>query len=145
VGKVDFTVTSAIEESGLTQFVKKVDYMPHDQVVTCQRQSQVLLLIINNTPNAKMILTGKFFEYLAAKRPVLCLGPEDGDAARILNETKAGLLAGFGDVEKMKQHILQLYEGYKNGTLTIQSQEIEKFSRRELTRQLSKTLDDISA
>jgi hypothetical protein len=105
----------------------------------------VLLLIINNTPNAKMILTGKFFEYLAAKRPVLCLGPEDGDAARILNETKAGLLAGFGDVEKMKQHILQLYEGYKNGTLTIQSQEIEKFSRRELTRQLSKTLDDISA
>jgi glycosyltransferase involved in cell wall biosynthesis len=145
VGKVDFTVTSAIEESGLTQFVKKVDYMPHDQVVTYQRESQVLLLIINNTPNAKMILTGKFFEYLAAKRPVLCLGPEDGDAARILNETKAGLLAGFGDVEKMKQHILQLYEGYKNGTLTIQSQEIEKFSRRELTRQLSKTLDDISA
>ena len=118
--------------------------MPHDEVVNCQRQSQVLLLIINNTPNSRMILTGKFFEYLAARRPVLCLGPEDGDAARILNETNAGLLAGFGDVEKMKQHILQFYEGFKNGKLKVQSQEIEKYARRELTRQLASTLNEIS-
>ncbi|MFZ4562604.1 MAG: glycosyltransferase family 4 protein [Bacteroidales bacterium] len=144
VGKVDFTVTTALDDYGLTPFVKKIDYMPHDEVVNCQRQSQVLLLIINNTPNSRMILTGKFFEYLAARRPVLCLGPEDGDAARILNETKAGLLAGFGDVEKMKQHILQFYEGFKNGKLKVQSQEIEKYARRELTRQLASTLNEIS-
>jgi len=144
VGKVDFTVTTALDDYGLTPFVRKIDYMPHDEVVNCQRQSQVLLLIINNTPNSRMILTGKFFEYLAARRPVLCLGPEDGDAARILNETKAGLLAGFGDVEKMKKHILQFYEGFKNGTLKVQSQEIEKYSRRELTRQLASTLNEIS-
>ncbi len=144
VGKVDFTVTSSIDDYGLTRFVRKVDYMPHDEVVKCQQQSQVLLLIINNTPNSKMILTGKFFEYLAARRPVLCLGPEDGDAARILDQTHAGLLAGFDDVEKMEHHILRFYQGFKAGTLKVESREIEKYSRRELTRQLSVVLNEIA-
>jgi glycosyltransferase involved in cell wall biosynthesis len=145
VGKVDFSVTSSLEDYGLSGFVNKIDYMPHDQVVECQRQSQVLLLIINNTPNSKMILTGKFFEYLAAHRPILCLGPEDGDAARILHETKAGLLAGFEDVDLMKSHLLHLYEQYKNGELFVQSREIEKYSRKALTGQLALVLQQISS
>ncbi|MDP1622090.1 MAG: glycosyltransferase family 4 protein [Bacteroidales bacterium] len=145
VGKVDITVTASLENYGLTGFVTKTDYMPHDEVVRCQQQSQVLLLIINNTPNSKMILTGKFFEYLAAGRPVLCLGPEEGDAAKILEETNAGLLAGFSDIEKMKQHILQYYESYKKGTLTVQSRGIEKYSRRSLTGRLALILQQLSS
>ncbi len=145
VGKVDFTVTNSLETYGLSSFTRKIDYLPHAEVVTCQQQSQVLLLIINNTPNAKMILTGKFFEYLAAKRPILCLGPEDGDAAHILSETQAGLLAGFGDVDTMKTHILRLYDGYKTGLLTVNSREIEKYSRKELTGKLASVLDDITS
>ncbi len=145
VGSVDLTVTSAIDDHGLSRFVKKVSYLPHDEVVACQRKSQVLLLIINNTPNSKMILTGKFFEYLAARRPILCLGPEDGDAARILGETHSGLLAGFGDLEKMKSHILHFYEAYKKGTLVIRSREIEQYSRKALTQKLALVLDGITA
>jgi glycosyltransferase involved in cell wall biosynthesis len=145
VGKVDFSVTESLERYGLTRFVRKIDYMPHNEVVACQQQSQVLLLIINNTPNAKMILTGKFFEYLAAKRPVLCLGPEDGDAARILSETNAGLLAGFGDIETMRSHILRLYEAFQAGTLRVDSRGIEKYSRKELTRKLARVLDTITS
>jgi hypothetical protein len=144
VGKVDFSVTDALENHGLTRFVNRIDYMPHQDVVECQQKSQVLLLIINKTPNSRMILTGKFFEYLAARRPILCLGPEDGDAAKILSETHAGLLAGFDDVEKMRLHLLQFYAGYKNGTLAFQNQDIEKYSRRELTRQLADILNKVT-
>ncbi len=145
VGKVDFSVISSLEQFGLTKFVRKIDYMPHDEVLQCQQQSQVLLLIINNTPNSKMILTGKFFEYLAADRPILCLGPEDGDAAKILNDTQAGLLAGFGDDEKMKSHIRSYYQAFRQGSLTIQSRETAKYSRKSLTRKLAETLDRITA
>ncbi|MCX6282036.1 MAG: glycosyltransferase family 4 protein [Bacteroidetes bacterium] len=141
VGKVDYKVMESIEQLGLTSFVKKIDYMPHDQVVRCQQQSRVLLLIINNTPNAKMILTGKFFEYLAARRPILCLGPEDGDAAAILKETNAGLLARFGDASTMKDHIRSLYQDYKGGQLSSRSQNIEQYSRPELTKKLAALLD----
>jgi len=144
VGKVDFKVIASIGTYGLSRFVRKIDYMPHDEVVRCQQQSQVLLLIINNTPNAGMILTGKFFEYLAARRPILCLGPADGDAARILGETKAGLLAGFSDVGTMKSNILRFYELYKKGELTVESREIEKYSRKALTGDLAMILQQLS-
>jgi hypothetical protein len=119
--------------------------MTHDAVVACQRQSQVLLLIINNTPNARMILTGKFFEYLAARRPILCLGPEDGDAALILKETNAGLLAGFGEVETMKSHILKLYRDFQAGRLGVAQGDIGKYSRKELTGRLAGILDRITS
>jgi hypothetical protein len=145
VGRVDYTVTESIETFGLSRFVNKIEYLPHDKVVQCQQQSQVLLLVINNTPNSGMILTGKFFEYLAAKRPILCLGPPGGDAARILSETRSGLLAGFGDVDTMKSHLLHFYEKYKNNSLIAQSQGIEHYSRRELTRKLATVLNEITA
>ncbi len=144
VGKVDYKVMESIKEYGLEGFLRKIDYLPHDEVVRCQQESAVLLLIINNTPNAKMILTGKFFEYLAAKRPILCLGPADGDAAAILSETHAGLLAGFGDAIAMKNNIRSLYKDYVCGNLNSQSLNIEQFSRPELTRKLAALLDRVT-
>jgi len=144
VGKVDFSILRSAEEAGLTKYLRRIEYMPHDQVVVCQRQSQVLLLVINNTPNAGMILTGKFFEYLAAGRPILCLGPEEGDAAAILRETRAGLLAGFGDTTTMKQHILDLYSGFRKGTLASRSSGTARYSRKELTREMAAVLGRIA-
>ena len=144
VGKVDHSVISSMDEYGLGRYLRKIDYMPHDEVVRCQQQSQVLLLIINNTPNARMILTGKFFEYMAAGRPILCLGPADGDAAAILSETKAGLMAGFDDVDGMKDHILHYYGLFQNNALRVQSQQTGKYSRKELTGELSKVLNEIT-
>lgn len=144
IGKVDHTVTRSIEEHGLAGFVTRTPYMPHDQVVVAQRQSQVLLLIINDTPNAKMILTGKFFEYLAAQRPILCIGPADGDAAAILRETHAGVISGHGDTAAMEKHILELYRKFKQGTLTPESKNIDPYSRKNLTARLASVLNRIT-
>ncbi len=143
VGKIDHTVSNSLDKYNLTPFVNRIPYLSHDQVVICQRQSQVLLLIINNTPNAKMILTGKFFEYLAARRPILCIGPPDGDAARILEQTHAGLLAGHDNVEAIEQHLMTYYNLYKSGELNVKSREIEHYARKELTRELADLLTRI--
>lgn len=145
VGKVDYSVRASITGFGLDGYLRKIDYLPHDEVVRVQQQSQVLLLIINNTPNAGMILTGKFFEYLAAGRPVLCIGPENGEAARILNDTRAGLIADHGDKETLKKHLFHFYSRYLTGTLNAGTTGIEKFSRKELTRSLALILDNLNA
>jgi hypothetical protein len=92
-----------------------------------------------------MILTGKFYEYLAARRPVLCLGPVDGDAARILYQTHAGLISGFNDIEKMKENIIWLYNQFKTGNLASGNQDIEPYSRKELTRKLASLMHNISS
>ena len=67
-------------------------------------------------------------------------GPVDGDAAKILEETKAGLISGFHDVEKMKENILAFYKQFKTGTLFAGNQDIEAYSRKELTRKLAEVM-----
>lgn len=137
IGKVDHSVLSSIEQYKLKDYLKKTDYLPHNEVIIEQMKSRVLLLIVNQTPNAKGILTGKFFEYMASKSPVLCIGPEDGDLAKILYETKCGLISNYSDKEKLKQNILKLYSDYKNKTKSIQAESIQKYSRKNLTAVLA--------
>jgi glycosyltransferase involved in cell wall biosynthesis len=144
VGKVDLEVLRSISNHGLDQYLNKIPYLPHSEVIKCQKQSRVLLLVINNTPNAAMILTGKFFEYMAAGRPVLCIGPENGDAAMILKETGTGLLAGFNDVDTMRSHLEALFENYLQNIPFETGDAILPYSRKELTSKLATILNRIS-
>ena len=68
IGKCDHVVLESIAVCGLQQHLEKTEYLPHDEVLKKSMTTQVLLLLLNNTPNAKGILTGKFYEYLAAQR-----------------------------------------------------------------------------
>jgi len=141
VGKVDFSVLEDIQSYGLQEQLLKIDYLSHSEAIAKQNSSQVLMLLINQSGNAKGILTGKFFEYLAAKRPILAVGPTDGDAAVVLNETGAGVIVDFADEPETKTAILNYYNQYKKGTLSVQSESVERFSRRSLTGELVGLLD----
>ncbi|OQX76257.1 MAG: glycosyl transferase family 1 [Bacteroidetes bacterium 4484_276] len=144
VGPVDFSVKEDIKTFGLDKFITYINYIPHNKIATLQKRSQILLLLINNTPNAKMVVTGKLFEYIASGTPILCIGPEDGDAADIINETKSGIVIEFDDIEKLKKSIIILYKKFKQNELNIDNGNISKYSRKNLTKELSKILNDIT-
>ncbi len=140
-GKVDFNVKQSLDKNGLLQYTEFIEYLPHDEVIKVQQRSQVLLLILNNTQNAKGILTGKLFEYMSAKRPVLCIGATDGDAAEIVSSTETGITCNFDDGNKMKQSISHFYQLYKSGGLTINANGVERYSRKSLTEKLVEHLN----
>jgi glycosyltransferase involved in cell wall biosynthesis len=144
VGGIDYSVKESIEENQLASVTDYVSYVDHDEVIKFQKQSQILLLVLNDSKNAKGILTGKFFEYMASGRPVLCIGPEDGDAAIIINETGVGEVCNFNDEVKMTRIIMQWFSQFKNGNLNAHSHDIEKYSRKALTGQMVTLLDRIS-
>lgn len=145
IGKVDESVLSAIAENGLKTNTSLISYLPHEKVHDYQKKSQLLLLAINDVPSAKGIITGKIFEYLVAKRPILAIGPVDGDLAEILSETNSGSIIGFEDLQSLKKTIINHYEDYLKKDLSVSSKGIHKYHRRELTRELStlikKTVD----
>ena len=144
IGQIDNSVIRSIKEQGLSGYVALSPYVPHDQVSEVHRSSTLLLLFLmpDSEPRAKGLLTGKLFEYMASGRPILCIGPEDGDAAHILKETHAGQTVNFEDKKKMKEVIKDLYQKYlKNGLPSNESQEVEKYSRRALTGEYGKLLD----
>lgn len=81
---------------GVTEFIP---YVNHHQAIEYMSGSSVLLLIIPEHPGNRSIITGKLFEYMAAGKPVLCIGPADGDAADILEKSKAGATFNYHDHE----------------------------------------------
>jgi hypothetical protein len=144
IGNVDWTVRESLSNYNLNDFVKNIDYLPHEMAVNELVNSEVLLLLINRTPNAKMILTGKFFEYLAARRPILCIGPEDGDAASVIKQTTSGMIAGFSDEHKIREHLVILYNEFKKQKPFSPKESIQQFSRRNLAKRLAGVLNGIT-
>jgi glycosyltransferase involved in cell wall biosynthesis len=142
-GKADPVVEESVRQHQAESWVKFYPYLPHNQIIQVQRKAQLLLLSVNNTHNAKGILTGKIFEYLAIQRPILGIGPVDGDAASVLNHTGAGLISDFEDLEGLKNNILYYYNLYRQKTLSVDPTGTEKYSRRNLTEKLAEVLNSL--
>ena len=137
IGDISDEVKTEISKNKLNENTNFVGYVNHREAVEYQKKAQVLLLLIPNIEKSKGILTGKLFEYLTAKRPILAIGPEEGDLSEILKETNAGVIVGFDNEEKLSSEILKLYDLYKEGNLKVNSKNTEKFHRKQLTKKLA--------
>jgi hypothetical protein len=142
IGQVDYKVFEDLSRFNLMNRTEKIEYLPHDETLRKAAESSVLLLLLNDKPNVKGIIPGKVFEYLALQRPILCIGVESGDSARIIDETKAGSMVNFGDKEKCLSVLKALYHKYKNNTLAVNPSGIEKYSRQEKAKEISGILDE---
>ena len=130
-GKVDAAVTDAIRARGLGDNLVELGYLPHDETVREQRAADILLLPLRQEPEYAKVLPGKIFEYLAARRPVLGIGQEDGAAAAVLRDAGAGEMF---DWDKQDELLAFLDAEHPQTT------GIEKYTRRALTAQLIQIL-----
>jgi hypothetical protein len=145
IGDISEEVKVEILANKLDENTDFVGYVSHQEAIAYQNKSQVLLLLIPNVKNNEGILTGKLFEYLKAKRPILAIGPEKGDLATILQETNSGVIVNFDAEEKLKLEIVALYQKYKEDKLTVNFNNIEKYHRKELTKKLAFILKSLNS
>ena len=135
VGKVPPSVAQKFRNTGLE--VELVGYVDHPKSIEYLFRSDLLLLVIPKVKNNQGILTGKFFEYLASQKPVLAIGPVDGDLARIMEETQCGKLFDYADADGM----LRFAEEKLNAPFTPSDNALAKsYSRKELTRKIAEIL-----
>ncbi|WKZ66346.1 MAG: glycosyltransferase [Flavobacteriales bacterium] len=86
VGPVDASVIASVNAAGLGAHVERMGHLPRAEAMREIARARVLLLPINTTANQHGILPTKLYEYLSTGRPILAVGPRDGDAARVLGE-----------------------------------------------------------
>ncbi|RME18706.1 MAG: glycosyl transferase family 1 [Bacteroidetes bacterium] len=140
IGKTDALIMEEIKKHQLEKYIEKLDYLPHSEVIKAESNANVLLLIINNAPNSKGIITGKLFEYLALQKPIIAIGPPDGDAAKIIHQTHSGIIIDYDDVEGMKNALLKLFF---HPITPTRKEDILPFSRRVLTHELIKIIEKL--
>ena len=136
VGRLDDKILQKIESSPLKNNLTNLGYQTHDVALKHMQDSTVLLITNFPQESSKGIIPGKIFEYLATGKTILSFGPKDADVEKILNETKAGKHFGYDEKENLKKFILESYENWKSGTLNQNAENIEQFSRKNLTQKL---------
>jgi glycosyltransferase involved in cell wall biosynthesis len=134
-----------VEKYNLSQIINLKGLIPREQVIDKQRQAQILLLLNWNDPNEKGVYTGKVFEYLSAKRPILAVGGYgDGVVDELLQNTQAG--ASLNETTGIKKLIKEYYTEYKS-TGQVQyngiQEEIDRFSHIGMAEKFSKVFEDV--
>ena len=140
IGVVSTDVLESIYSYGLKPLVKLSGYVMHDEALKMQSSSQILLLVEIDSKETKGIVPGKMFEYMAAKRPILAIGPKDWDAAELITETVSGESFDYSQESDLKKVILNWFMLYQKNELSVNSSNTIKYSRRELTKKLASEL-----
>lgn len=141
VGKLNDNVKKLAEES-LGRNFEYIPYVPHEESIKYLLKSSIQLLVVEHSPNNKGIVTGKLFEYLGSGKPILLLGPTDGDAAKIIEECRQGAAFNYDDNEGVKAFLLNEFQHFKTSAEFLEPQERKKYTRKNLTRAIARLIEN---
>lgn len=140
VGKVSEAVKEFIAaDPWLQARISLPGYVSHGEVFGFYAKADALVLILTDTKNAQGNIPGKLFEYLATGVPVLALGDPNGDSAKILKDSGAGEVIAHADSDGIRIKLRSLME---TDSTESNSPDLDKYSRRSLSFQLAKILDE---
>ncbi|WP_343217139.1 glycosyltransferase family 4 protein [Hymenobacter profundi] len=141
VGKVSEGVRQQVAVAGLTDCTEFLPFVPHQESVGYLLRSTALLMAIPDVPNNLGILPGKIFEYLAARKPIICVGPAGSDADEILRQCGAGQAFPYLDYAAMLAYLETLVAQWQTtSNLDLPGNAHTCYSRRALTEQLVELL-----
>lgn len=124
-----------------------IGHLPHREALKHTAGSTLLLLLIPETEHPELIVTGKIFEYMRSGRPILGLIPENGEAARIIRETRTGMIVPPENNELLKTNLKKNYALWKSGSDLFEEvrneEAIQTYSRQTATGILASIFNDV--
>ncbi len=130
-----------IEERGLKDVVRVHGTVPRRDSLDIQKRSQLLLILSWDNSKEKGVYTGKVFDYLAAKRPILSIGASEDVITELLRSTGTGLIATSG--EDIKKNITAAYgEFIRAGEVPYRGNmaEVMRYSHSNMAREFAALL-----
>ncbi|MCK4448327.1 MAG: glycosyltransferase family 4 protein [Candidatus Marinimicrobia bacterium] len=145
IGHVDELVLQSIKSENIEPFVDFISYLPHSEALAKTMLADVMLLLVTQSEKNRRILPGKTFEYMRTGKPILALGPENGEVARILQQTKTGSIFDYQNEEEIFQKLNDLIRAWKKGKPREfkGDEQIQLFSRKKLTEKLTELFDEM--
>lgn len=141
VGNVDQSIIHELTSSGLRSCLHISPAVPHSELQSHFSIADLLLLI--GVPGHPGVITGKFFEYMFLKKPIYSISPPNSDLVEILTETRSGYNADFDDKLQLQLNLDQIFNDIEKGSFHVQTEKVEQYSRKNLTRKLTRLLDNL--
>lgn len=146
IGRTDDPVKESITQAGLDDCVRYLPFVGHQVAVQLMQEADLLLFVIPNVGDNKLILTGKLFEYLASCTNLLSIGPIDGNAAAILQDCGREPMLDYSDKSSIQSQMEAAISAFKTqGKATVYNNKIhEQFTRKNQTKLLAQRLDGLT-
>ncbi len=144
VGRMPGEIRTYFENNRIKHAVNIINHVPHKESLKYLLSADLLLLIVPEYKQSKIIMTTKIFDYIKAKKPILALTPES-EAANLIKETNSGYIVSPNDKQTIKARVLKTYSLWRSNSLTLDSNDdvISRFDRRLLTKKLAITFDSV--
>jgi len=147
IGPENRQVRGWIAQWGLEPIVECVGAVPYFKSIQMQQEADFLLLFLGTGRQdlKTKVYTGKIFEYIAARRPILALAPE-GIASSLVEENNLGLRASPDDVKGIERALLDMHARWKAGLVSTDppAELLERFDLRRITRRLGGLFDQVT-
>lgn len=91
-------VMQLAEKAGVVGQAEVFAPVGYQRVVELQRAADILLMLRWNDPSELGVVPGKLFEYIGARRPILCLGFDQGAVPDIIRSRDLGVISEDPDV-----------------------------------------------
>ncbi len=129
---------------GLEDRVRFPGWVPHSESLRYLREADALVMCqLPHAGGGGEKLSGKSFEYLNMRKPILCL-TVPGITADLLRESRLGVLVDPFDQDGIERALADLHER-RGRPAAADEAVIERFDRRRLTERLARLFDELDA
>jgi glycosyltransferase involved in cell wall biosynthesis len=140
IGKSAYDLITVAEKYNISNVVHQTGYLTH---AGCLKQLQTMdafvLILDDRIKNADQTIGGKIYEYMALRKPILALIPNEGEAAALIRDTDSGIICPNSDINGIVESLKELITGKRKYNF----KNIDRYNREELANQISVFLEEV--
>ena len=125
-GNVATSIKAEVKSLDIDKHVRFLGYKPKEVIDTHLTNAKALLLLGINMPMTANVIHGKLFEYMAAQRPVLGIGPKPSDMQFLFDTHQLGVYASFSENTLIEETLI---DWFVNNNLPQSSKGITSYER----------------
>jgi hypothetical protein len=100
-------------------------------------------ILLQTISDGQDVVSGKAFDYLHARKPILAVVDPAGGDGWLVRETRSGSVAAWTDVDAIAEEMLRYFRAWQSGVRELDGREVDQYSRRGLTERLARVFDAI--
>ena len=138
IGTSVYDLSQLAKKYSIEEKVHIWGYHSHKKSLEILNMMDVLCIILDDSlPYAENTVGGKFYEYLRLKKPIFAIVPENGEAAKLIYKTNAGIVVSGRNIEKVVKKLKRLIQNRQD----FSWQGIEEFNRQRQAQALYNFLE----
>ncbi len=124
--------------------IDQLGYIPHVEALGVMKNSDILFTCLPTQEHSKIMISGKMLEYIASGNAVLCIGDPESDAAKIIENNKAGVVLKPNKVSETLRFLDEKYNLWTSGKLEQNDNlQIKSLTRFNTAGELSQLINKI--